>query len=301
MRVIVTGATSFIGAETVRLLLQKGEEVLAVVRPGSRNLSHLKELTEGLAGLAVRELDLRDIGTLSSPADAFLHLAWDGAGSGNRTLKDIQAENAELSLGAVRAAAACGCKRFLFTGSQAEYGIRHERITEETPTDPVSEYGKAKVKFGKEAAALCRDLSMDYIHTRIFSIYGPGDHPWTLVNSCIDTWKKGQCMELSDCTQEWNFLYVTDVAAALWHLLREGPAGTYNVASADTRPLRSYIEELYELCGRKGSYRYGLRPQNAEGAADLMPSIEKILGETTWKPETSFRDGILGMGGANER
>ena len=99
-------------------------------------------------------------------------------------------------------------------------------------------------------------------------------------------------MNLGECTQNWNFLYIDDAAAALVSLLTEAPAGVYNIGSSDTRPLRSYIEEMYALCGYRGSYSYGERPQNAEGPADLMPDISRILQETSWRPARTFAEGI---------
>lgn len=296
MRVVVTGATSFIGAVTVRQLLERGNQVCAVVRPQSSNRKHLEEQT--LAGceerLCVAELDLNRIEQLpvSGHWDAWIHIGWDGAGSDNRTKRDVQQGNVRQSLAAVRAAAQLGCRRFLFTGSQAEYGVCHSLITEDTECHPVSEYGKAKVDFANEAKKLCKILKMEYIHTRIFSVYGPGDHPWSLVQSCLRTWQQDGEMKLGECTQRWNFLYIDDAAAALVTLLTEGHAGVYNIAGNDTRVLREYIEEMHALCGYRGSYVYGERPQNAEGPADLMPDISKICGETGWRPVTPFAEGI---------
>jgi nucleoside-diphosphate-sugar epimerase len=307
MRVVVTGATSFIGAATVRRLLEQGETVYAVVRPGSQNLQHLKESVPVGADdrLQVYELDLHRIEELPNRignpngdltlADVWIHIGWDGAGSENRTKRDVQQGNVVQSLAAVRTAAALGCKRFIFTGSQAEYGVCHGWIREDTPLHPVSEYGKAKVDFYTEAKSLCKSLKMEYIHTRIFSIYGPGDHPWSLVNTCLQTWRQGGDMQFGPCTQQWNFLYIEDIADALCHLLTEGESGCYNLAGEDTRPLRAYIEEIYELCGRRGTFTYGIRPQNAEGPADLMPDISRILERTTWRPKVKFEDGIRTM------
>ena len=82
------------------------------------------------------------------------------------------------------------------------------------------------------------------------------------------------------------------MAAALVCLLTEGQAGVYNIAGKDTRILKDYIEEMYRLCGSRGSYLYGERPQNAEGPADLMPDISKICRETGWRPQTTFAEGI---------
>lgn len=297
MRVVVTGATSFIGAVTVRKLLEAGFAVDAVVRPGSANMANLyKQIPEGRqSSLQVLEIDLHKIGEIEhhvEAADAWIHTGWDGAGSENRMKREVQQANVVQSLKAVRAAAAIGCKKFLFTGSQAEYGVCHQLITEDTPLHPVSEYGKAKVDFGAQASPLCNELGMDYIHTRIFSVYGPGDHPWSLVQTCLRTWSEGGEMRLGECTQKWNYLYIEDTVSALIHLLTKARSGVYNVASADIRVFREYIEEMYRLCGSKGSFVYGQRPQNAEGPANLMADITKICTETGWKPETTFAEGI---------
>lgn len=299
-RVVVTGATSFIGAVAVRKLLEQGCEVCAVVRPRSRNRQYLEAQVpdRGAGRLLVAELDLHQIERLPevlAPAvgwDAWIHIGWDGAGSDNRTKRDVQQGNVQQSLAAVRTAAGLGCRRFLFTGSQAEYGVCHSLISEETECHPVSEYGKAKVNFANEAKKLCKILKMEYIHTRIFSVYGPGDHPWSLVQSCLRTWQAGGAMKLGECTQQWNFLYIEDAADAVIALLTNGRAGVYNIAGNDTRILREYIEEMYVLCGGRGSFAYGERQQNAEGPADLMPDISKICGETGWRPVTSFAEGI---------
>lgn len=293
MKVVVTGATSFIGTAAVRRLLEAGHDVCAVVRPASRNLERLTGVIPRDASIQMVELNLSEIGKLSgTAADTWLHIGWDGAGSDNRTKRNVQQDNVRHSLEAVRTAAALCCRRFVFTGSQAEYGIWHQQQTEETPCRPLSEYGKAKVDFFHQADRLCGELGMEYVHGRIFSVYGPGDHPWSLVQSCLRTWRQGGAMKLGECTQKWNFLYIEDMAAALVSLLTEGHTGVYNIASEDTRLLRNYIEEMYSLCGSQGSYSYGERPQNAEGAADLIPDISKILRETSWRPVTTFAEGI---------
>ncbi len=298
MKVVVTGATSFIGAAVVRRLLDQGNTVCAVVRPGSANLQHLWDSVSEPERVRMQAvfLDLHEIGRLAGMleggADTWMHIGWDGAGSDNRMKREVQQANVVQSLEAVRTAAACGCRRFVFTGSQAEYGIYHTTVSEDAECHPVSEYGKAKTDFANQAKTLCKMLKIEYIHTRIFSVYGPGDHPWSLVQSCLRTWQAGGHMKLGPCTQQWNFLYIDDVAAALCCLLTEGRPGVYNVAGTDTRPLRAYIEEMYGICGSRGGFSYGERPQNAEGAADLMPDVSRLFGETGWRPTVSFAEGI---------
>lgn len=298
MKIVVTGAAGFIGAATVRCLLERGHEVCAVVRPDSPRLPNLwKKVPEELRlGLQVVLLDGKDLTEENfrkhcSLAEAWLHTSWSGPGSDNRKKREVQWSNIQDSLTAVRTAASIGCKRFVFTGSQAEYGICYETIREDTPCHPVSEYGKAKLEFAKQAEKLCSELSMDYVHTRIFSVYGPGDHPWTLVRSCLETWQEEGEMKLGECSQWWNFLYIEDAAKGLAVLLEKGVHGIYNLAGNDTRILREFVEEMYRLCGSKGSCLYGVRPQNAEKDANLIPDIGKLLA-LGWQPSVSFEKGI---------
>lgn len=295
MDVIITGGTSFIGRAVIRLLLEQGDRVWAAVRPGSSNRGKLPVHRN----LHTVEVGMEEISRLplllpEKEWDAFLHMAWDGVGSAGRSDPEIQEKNIRYSMETVRAAAALGCRRFLFSGSQAEYGICRDLTDEDHPCRPVSQYGRAKLEFGRRAAAFCRECSMEYVHARIYSVYGPGDHPWSLVNSCLRTFSSGGRMDLGECTQKWNFLYIDDMARAMTELLKSPKleSGIYNVAGEDTRVLREFVEEMHACCGKKGSYEYGKRPPNAEGPASLLPDVRKLEKAVGWKPEVPFQEGI---------
>lgn len=312
MKVVVTGATSFLGAVLVKKLLENGHFVYAVIRPGSKNR---KELPDSEKNLVVIECDLGDLDGIDEKipesCDYFFHLGWGGSGSDNRKETNLQQQNVENSLGALNGARKLGCKRFLFSGSQAEYGQYESLKAEDDECQPVSEYGKAKLEFCRRASRMCQEWKeqgisdIKYIHTRIFSVYGPGDHPWSLVQTCLDTFLDGGHMELGACTQQWNFLYIDDLADGLMALmfcpgsLQED--GIYNVAGMEsqTMPLRSYVEEMYRLCGEHGDYEYGKRPPNAEGLVNLIPDTTRIRKDTGWTPKVSFQEGICTI--INER
>lgn len=241
-------------------------------------------------------------GWIDGACDVFLHMGWRGAGSRDRGNRVIQEESVKDALLAVRTASVLGCRRFLFTGSQAEYGVHDTLMDEGTECRPASPYGEAKLKVRREAEELCRSLSVDYGHVRIFSVYGPGDHPWSLVSSCIDTFLRGGQMELSACTQKWNFLYIDDAGRALADLAEyEGQLSShgcvYNLGGPmdETGPLRGFVEQIYKLCGRKGNMKYGLRPPNAEGIVNLIPDIRKMKEVTGWEPEIRFGQGICNI------
>jgi nucleoside-diphosphate-sugar epimerase len=101
-------------------------------------------------------------------------------------------------------------------------------------------------------------------------------------------------MELSDCTHQWNFLHVRDAAEAALRLgecALESDSLTVNLASTDTRPLRSFVEEIHRLAGGKGVCRYGAR-RGAEQPVDNCPDVSLLLSLTGWHPRISFSEGI---------
>lgn len=303
MNIVVTGATSFVGTAAVRELLGRGHHVYAVLRTDSVKTDKLLEDGKMPSNLTVLEEDLGTLENLvtkiDAPCDVFLHMGWRGAGSDSRKNESVQHESVKNALSAVKVAKALGCRRFLFTGSQAEYGIHDSLMTEETPCHPTSPYGAAKLEVRRMAESLCGLLDMDYGHIRIFSTYGPGDHPWSLVSSCVAAFRSGGVMELSDCTQTWNFLYIDDAARAIAGLAEYGGALSsfgcvYNLAGPmeETKPLREFVEQIFKACGEKGSCRYGVHPANAEGVVNLIPDIGKLKKVIGWTPEVSFEQGI---------
>lgn len=293
-RVVVTGATSFVGHELVKQLLRSGDKVYAIVRPGSPNLAVLLDCAQA----EIIPLDLKDLNLLPikiKEADVFFHLGWDGSGAEMRSQADIQQENVSHALKAVQAAHRLTCSRFVFTGSQAEYGPQNMVLREDVPCTPVTEYGKAKLSAGIMTRDAARSFGIAYAHGRIFSVYGPEDHPWTLISECIRRFSKGEEVALSSCEQKWNYLYIEDAARAIIALsiadIQEVDP-IYNIAGMDTRVLKDFMEELHDLMGRRGKPCYGSRKSGPERPYSMVPDVGKLVCATGWVPQVSFRDGI---------
>ncbi len=283
---VVTGATSFLGAELTRQLLAQGDTVVAVVRPNSPNAAVLT----AAANLRLVEMDLRQLDHLPAhvPAsDAFYHLGWDGGAPDTRDQEDVQQRNVLFTEQAAQAAIAMGCRALVFAGSQAEYGPQDGPLAEGAALMPTTAYGRAKTAAAARAAALCAGAGLAFAHGRVFSVYGPGDHPWTLVTQCVEGFLKGQNVALSAATQPWNYLYVRDAAAALRALCAR--QGVYNIAGPDTRPLRQFVQDIHRLCGGRGQPLYAARAGSP--AYGIQPLADKLLA-TGWRPQVSFEQGI---------
>ncbi len=242
MKVIVTGATGFLGGALIRDLLRHGDDVTAIVRPDSTRIANLDEFKDA-KNLTVSEVSIEEEFFFpEADYDTFFHLAWGGKRN------DIQEQRKNITVleNCLKFAVNSGCRRFLCTGSQAEYGETTERITEKTLLNPVNAYGLTKVKAYEIAKGVLEGTSTDLIWARVFSVFGEHDNKNTLYSSLVRALTNGtKFMLATDGTHTWNYLHESDAARALRLLSGQSiPSGVYNVASKISKPLRDYTEAI---------------------------------------------------------
>lgn len=293
MKFVITGATSFIGLELIDYLLAHNHSVVAVCRQDSKGLSFIPH---GVEIVASKMCDYGRLCNAIPKADVFVNLAWGGTGHDGRNVVDIQNENITYTIAAMHAADKMECKVFVEAGSQAEYGATTEPQTEDSNCNPFSEYGKAKLKVKQELFNLSEQLDIKYIHLRIFSLFGEKDHPWTLIMSAVDKMLKNEQLDLSPCTQNWNFLYVKDAVRMITILCENAVDNisfkheVYNIASDDTRQLKEFVERIKFLTGSSSILNYGANiPYNY---VSLQPNMRKTIDAIGFTEFHNFDDVI---------
>ncbi|MBO7364910.1 MAG: NAD(P)-dependent oxidoreductase [Lachnospiraceae bacterium] len=292
-RAVITGATGMLGATLGRRLLAEGCEVLAVIRPDSPKRMNLPERHPGLT---VIPCSLRELADLRIPgeADAFFHFAWDGPYGAARNDPALQQGNVASTLDAVRAAASAGCQVFVTAGSQAVCGPVDRVITEHTPARPVTEYGKAKLEAEERGDVLAKSLGMDLIKTRILSVYGPYDNPYTLVMSAIRSMMTDDPIAFTKGEQVWDYLFSEDAAGFLEGLARTGRPGIpYVISSGTRRTLKEYLEAIRDAVNPHAVLNLGALPYFEHQAMFLAGDPSKTISDSGYAPRTDFREGIL--------
>lgn len=294
--VIVTGGTGFLGRNMIRRLCAEGYRVYAAVRPESKNIALLPKHENVVPVFCALSELRRELG--GRPYDALYHFAWGGVNREQIDDPAVQRQSMESSLNVLEAAAELGCGCFVFAGSRSEYGALREPFRENAACSPQVAYGRAKLEFGTRARAFCRDADLRYIHARIFSVYGADDHPWSLIRTAVGKLLKNEPMELSPCTQLWNFMDVRDMAGLLLTFQRERnripehDGGVFNVATRDIRPLRAFVEEIRRITGSSSELRFGAFRPAAESAISLLPDMTRVETLFGWKQSIPFPDGI---------
>ncbi len=292
-RVIISGAAGFLGLATTKEFLDQGYIVYALVRPGS---GHNKRLYDLPGALFPVELECEDYSrikeVISDKCDLFVHLVSFGARDDFKTQKT----NMEYCIKALESAAITGCSRYICVGTQAEIGLSDKIMYEDIVLDPISAYGAAKASALYLTRYYAKQLGIDWVWGRIFSLYGECAPPESLIPNLISKLKSNEDIYLSSCEHNWDYLNTSDAAKALVCLAEKGHSGEiYNIAGGDYKPLKKYIESARNLFDYKGTIHYGTR---IDPYISLQPDISKIYEHTGWKPIIKFEEGIRKL--ANE-
>lgn len=288
MKIVITGANSFIGKRLSDKTVSFGWETVLVMRPG--------RMDAPLPGTSVVPFCMEDyagLGAAVGGCDCFIHLAWMGTRGAARMDRAMQQRNFELSVQAVESMLSAGCGQIITAGSQAEYGICNGLITEESACHPNTEYGKAKLSLYEFVEKKCSQAGRAYKEPRFFSLYGEGDSEKTMIIKVLKDMLANYPCELTECIQIWDFLHITDAVEGLFRLCSMPcPDGVYNFGSGDIRPLKAYIAEMAEITGTKSELRFGAVPYPETGMVSIQPDVSKLKRELQWEPQISFEEGI---------
>ena len=293
-KIFVTGATSMIGSALVSESLANGVEVYAMVRKDTPKLgrlpaSPLLHLVEGDLD-ALHELPAK----VPSRIDTFYHIAWGHTGAKRNESTELQADNIQTTMKAIRIAAEMGAEKFIGAGSQAEYGPKDlDVIGPDTETNPVTPYGAAKLAAGLLGRMLARELGIAFIWPRIFSTYGIYDKPTSMISMSIRKMLLGERTSFSPAEHRWDYLFSEDAGRAFYLMGEKGKDGAvYCIGSGESRKLRCFIEEMAEACGVPvtgiGDIPY---PENGK-IRNLCADITNLTADTGFVPQVSFEDGI---------
>ena len=311
MRILITGAASFLGSHLVGYFLDKGDEVLALVRENARGRERLSK-HEGNPSFKIVVLDIKDIESLEDDFDVCIHLAWGGIGKAGRMDRNIQNENIEYAKILMQVCKEKNARRLLFAGSQAEYGQTLEDIQkkygdnfdikdidmqdENSPTLPKSEYGRAKLELKTVLKNLGDSLGIEYVHMRIFSVFGEGDHETSLVSTCINNFRENKDVHIGECKQCWNYIYLKDLCKAIYLLSKNDLNNNYvfNVAGENNRILMDYVKDMKKVLKSNSNIIVEKLETASEGLPFLNPSILPLK-QLEFEENFGFEGGILDM------
>jgi nucleoside-diphosphate-sugar epimerase len=293
MKVLVTGGAGFLGSRVLRQLAAD-----PAVRVGAvlRNPDAAWRIRDDLARVEVLRGDLGDAGAIEGAVAAFapthvVHLAWSGVLGRNRN-DAAQYVNAFTSMRLLDAALRAGAEHFIGLGSQAEYGPCAARIAETTPTAPTTMYGAAKLATCVMAARWCELAAARFAWLRLFSSYGPQDHPdWMIPYLALKLLHRER-PSVTAAEQRWDYIYVDDAAAAIVAVAKGGARGIFNLGSGSAPRLRDIIESVRDAVDPTLPIGFGEVPYRPDQVMHLEADTTRLVEATGWQPRVGLAEGI---------
>jgi nucleoside-diphosphate-sugar epimerase len=286
-RLLVTGATGFIGTAAARALLVTGAEVHGVTASGRASPP----------GVMMHQADLLDEAATAGLLQRLrpthlLHVAWDVTHGAYWT---SPANFTWLAAGArlLRDFLAAGGQRAVGVGTCAEYVWEGDLYTEHaTPLAPATPYGRCKLAMG-EAFAAAGLMGASTAWARVFFPYGPGDGPQRFLPVLRRSLLAGEPVDTAAGTQIRDFIHVEDVAGALAALLLSPVTGPVNIGTGEGVALREVALELAAALGADpGLLRFGALPIRPGDPPSLVADVTRLREEVGFAPRIAWRDGV---------
>ena len=286
MKVLLTGASGFLGQYALRALQQCGIPAVAVGRRPPRDLA-------GAAFVAADLLASDDLATLARGVGAshLLHLAWvTEHGTYWDSPENFRWVDASTRL--VHAFCEAGGRHVLVAGTCAEYDWSQGCCREDTtPLEPATVYGVAKDATRRLVTALCAQHGVRCVWGRVFFPYGAGEAPARLVPSLVAA-LQGQREGFGvHASQARDLLHAGDVAQAFVTLLRSQAGGCYNLSSGQAVAVGEVVETLARLLDADPRAVLRRAPTRPAGPALLVGHNAKLR-SLGWRQQSTLAQGL---------
>lgn len=294
MKILVAGATGFLGAHIVRQLLKQKDHVFAACRTSSdswrlEDVKHLMRLVE---------MDLLNTDSINKALTLCCPEAVINCAAYGVQLEDqdpLQAINVNIrgTYHLVDASVRAGVSRFIHIGSCSEYGIKNHTIREDELLEPTSIYGVTKAAASLMVLEIGRNKKMPALVVRPFNLWGLFEPSHRLVPQVIKSCLLRQPLQLTGGDQARDYTHVSDMAGLITHLLKTDnfPEGQIiNAGSGSPVKLREFVSRIAGTLNGEERMLFGKLPYRHHEGMMLVPDVSKLTNYVSLKTssEESF-------------
>jgi nucleoside-diphosphate-sugar epimerase len=290
-RILLTGATGFIGSHVARRLVNCGHDVTAIVRPGADRW----RLADIESQLSIVEGDL---GTFSGIVhrvrarrpDICIHLAWQGWSG--KAAAEANLSSLGISLEVLRMMIDLSCRRFVAAGTCFEYRLTADPLTETTPLQPHDLYGACKKSLFEVAQPFSALTGISVVTPRIFYSYGPYEDERRLVPSIAQALLRGEVVNVTPGEQVRDYLHVEDIAAAICAVARSGVTGAVNIASGVPTTIAGVANRVGRLLDRLDLINLGALRYREGEPMHIVGDPTVLRTQVGWSPAFDIDSGL---------
>lgn len=296
-KAIVTGATGFIGQAVVKELLKQNVEVTVLIRENSTNIDELREMPVRIVACDMKDIERLPDLVLDRDIEAVFHMAWQGVSDSDAKNQDIQIMNMINTLKIIDVIDKMNIKTFVGAGSMHEAESIIEMQEDKIISNMGYMYKASKMATHWMAKAKAGSLGIRFFWPLI-NTYGEGERSARLINTVIRSIFAGKIPELSSGEQYYDFVYVSDVAHALYLIASYGVDGTnYVIGSGKAGKLKKFLNTVGEIAnemkdGEDVPLGFGKIKNNVIKLPIETFDISRLVQDTGFKPEISFEEGV---------
>jgi dTDP-6-deoxy-L-talose 4-dehydrogenase (NAD+) len=259
MKILVTGATGFVGSHVINELLKYDHQIIIAVR-NKNSVKHLQDK------IKVIEFDLDNLQSNknyfseSGKPDLLIHLAWQGLPNYKEKFhleKNLPSHSAFL-----KNIVSNGLQNLVVTGTCFEYGMKEDCLSEEMESDPQNPYALAKDKLRKFLEELQKQNSFTLKWIRLFYMYGKWQNPNSLLSQLETALQKGdKVFNMSGGEQLRDYLPIETVAEYIVRIaLQNKITGIINCCSGVPIKVKTFVEKYLEKNKKKINLNLGYYP-----------------------------------------
>lgn len=292
MRILLTGATGFIGSQVAKLLVSQGVEVYALVRENS-SLWRIKDIEPELRLIYG---DLLAFDQISAHLETIepelcIHSAWY-VEPGRYLTAHENLSMLKASLHLVSELTRVGCQRFVGLGTCFEYDLSLGYLSEQSLTRPQTLYAASKLALQMVIDQLANSTNMSAVWLRLFYQYGPFENKQRLVSAVICSLLQNQAVKVTKGEQVRDFLHIEDVAAAIWSVAQSKLSGPVNLGSGQPVTVHSLVTTIGVMLNRQELIMWGALPYSPAEPMFVCANNRRLVEGTTWTPRHNLEKGL---------
>ena len=280
MKILITGASGFIGRNLAERLKGWGHElVLTDLFPHDESVEQMDAIFPA--------------SSLFRGVDAVVHLAAATSVVGTKDVCHYYAQNVGGTVGMLTKALEVGVRRFVNISTAGALNRGPCAVARESSRpEPLSAYGASKA--AAEAFASCMaHNNMSVTTLRLGNVYGPhSSHKPSLIARAMHCAKVGELLRVyGDGKSLRDFVHVDDVCDAIDLALRGRDSGmVYNIASGESRSVNDVVDAVRTVSGRQLPVHYEPRRLGELHSVEVDISLAKR--EMQWQPVVKWKHGL---------